>query len=151
MKLALEMNDPATAFDDISNPLTAVPNVFGSLTDLLKDPPADSDMDDRTEGIASFKAGSASSKGGMDARDDSTMRGGVDVMKKESTKGAPFDPIDLTDCDYRLFVRKPAEAINVGFGKCCVGLPTSHCMLHAISSLTHCPLSQYSGRCRRCL
>mmetsp|Transcript_27318 Transcript_27318/g.66299 ORF Transcript_27318/g.66299 Transcript_27318/m.66299 type:complete len:451 (-) Transcript_27318:323-1675(-) len=113
MKLALGMD----AFDDISNPLTAVPDVFGSLTDLLKDPPVDGEEEDeRSEGIASFKAGS-NKGGGVDDRDDRTMRTmrtTVDVMNKETTKGAPFDPIDLTDSDYRLFVRKPVEAINVG-------------------------------------
>ncbi|CAJ1956139.1 unnamed protein product [Cylindrotheca closterium] len=113
MKLVLRLNGPANAFDNISNPLTAVPNVFGSLTDLLKDPPVAGEEDDRSEVIGSFKADS--SKGEVDERDERVKRETVDVMKKESTKGAPFDPIDLTECDFRLLVRKPAEAINVGF------------------------------------
>lgn len=107
MKLELGLNDPSNAFDDIANPLTSVLDVFGSLTDLLKG-------DDRSDGVVSANPGSF--KGEVDVRDDLTMRGTVDVMKKESTKGAPFDPIDLTECDYRLFVRKPVEAINIGFG-----------------------------------
>ncbi|KAL3935454.1 MAG: hypothetical protein SGBAC_009028 [Bacillariaceae sp.] len=115
MKFALGLNDPANAFDDISNPLTAVPDVFGSLTDLLRDPPTDDDEeDDRIEDIGSFKEGS-SRAAVDDHRDDSTMRGNVDVMKKENTKGAPFDPIDLTGSECRLLVRKPVEAINIGF------------------------------------
>lgn len=29
-------------------------------------------------------------------------------------KGDAFDPIDLTNCDYRLFLRKPADAVSFG-------------------------------------
>jgi len=115
LNLVLGLNDPANAFDNISNPLTAVPNVFGSLTDLLQDPPAAGEEDDRSECIGSVKASFNKGKSNEERRDDLTMRGTVDVMKHETTKGAPFDPIDLTDCDYRLFVRKPVEAINIGF------------------------------------
>lgn len=118
LDLLLGLDDPANAFDDISNPLTAVPDVFGSLTDLLQDPPAageEDEEDDQSECIGSVTASPSEGCSSEERRDDLMVRETVDAMKHETTKGAAFDPIDLTDCDYRLLVRKPVEAINIGF------------------------------------
>jgi hypothetical protein len=88
MKEAKESD--VTASTNAPNPLEALPNVFDNLQNLLDDVPQ---------------------------KEDGPKESNEAVLQRETTKGKVGDPIDLTDRDYRLFLRKPADAVAVGLGK----------------------------------
>jgi hypothetical protein len=88
MKEAKESD--VTASTKAQNPLDALPDVFDNLQTLLDDLPQ---------------------------MEDGPKESNEAVLQRETTKGQIDDPIDLTDRDYRLFLRKPADAVAVGLGK----------------------------------
>lgn len=81
----------APAATDGPNPFDDIPDVFDNLQSLLDDIPESKAHDGPQETSEA-------------------------VLQRETAKGLVGDPIDLTDCDYRLFLRKPADAVAVGLG-----------------------------------
>eukprot|EP00980_Cylindrotheca_fusiformis_P021586 scaffold8444_cov56-Cylindrotheca_fusiformis.AAC.3 len=80
-----------------SNHLETLPNVFGNLQTLLDDVP-DGNLEQQQQVN----------------RNKNLRETNEAVLQRETAKGKVGDPIDLTNCDYRLFLRKPADAVAVG-------------------------------------